>query len=202
MNTNKKILEGQHESVVSEKLNMQHQLDQLKRKSESQKLQIIALQREIHSFKESRMKIADKFNLLQEQEKVRDTVVGSLKRKFEEQVTEFLNDQPSGNGDHKPVVFVEPADHENNQISFTAASSNSSQIDAALVAGATNNEIQLIENIAGTNNEYFLRDSIQLKTYVTTLGHNQCHTTKSRVHGRTEVSSQRNILLIQKNSAF
>lgn len=174
MNTNKKILEGQHEAIVSEKFNMEQQLEQLKHKNESQKLQIIELQREIDSFNENGNKIADKFNLLKEQEKVHDTVVGALTRKFEEEVTEFLSDDSSGNCDHQSPVSVAPVDYKNNQIPSTPASSNISQIGTGLVAGVTNNqseqniteevEPQLMENIAGINNEHFLKDERQFKT--------------------------------------
>lgn len=192
MNTNYKILEGQHECVVSDKIYIQRQMGQLKHKNEQQELKIISMKRKIGSFCEKKKKIAEKFHLLKDQENVQDIVVGALKRQFEEQINEFLNEGDTENG--RPSADVKESAN-------TSASTNMNRIGAGLVAGGTNNGTELnitaepeevqphsMENNAGTNYEY-LPKGISRPCGTSTLDRNHCLTTESRVlHGRSEVS--------------
>lgn len=143
------MLEVQYESAVSDKFNIKRQLEQLKDKNGMQELKIIALQRKIDLFKEKKKEIADKWNLLNSHEMATKV----LKRKFEEHLTEFLNDYGSGNDVHQST-------NESDQIPFTEDSLNNSQI--GLSAGVTELNIMeernvlpdLMENNAGIIYEY------------------------------------------------
>lgn len=181
-------MEGQHEVVVSDKIHIQRQMGQLKHKNEQQELQIVAMQKIIDSFSEEKKKVAEKFHLLKDQEKVQDIVIGALKRQFEEQINEFLNETDTGNSDRQSADVLS---------GNMSASTNMSRMDAGLVAGATNNGTGLIitededshsiGNGTGTNYEYFPK-IISRPLYTSTLDSNDCQTMESDVRGRTEVS--------------
>lgn len=130
-----KMLEEQHKLVVSDKFNatkklsvakvngehFQRELELLKQKNEKQEITINDLKREIDAFNEEKKRISENFKLFRSQEKVHDEAVSSLKRKFEEGITEFLNKDASTKDD-----LDDPrADHgeiQNDQASHTVAS--------------------------------------------------------------------------------
>ncbi len=98
LEVNIKMLEGQMESVVSEKFNATKKLSEvedeykrLKKQNTEQEVTIDNLKREMEAFNEQKEQILMKFNLLKSQEKVHDIVVGSIKREFDQTFVDFMS---------------------------------------------------------------------------------------------------------------
>lgn len=170
LKTNLKYLEGQYESVVSEKVNaekklsdvkkqyedLQCEMQQLKEKNGEQEKQINVLKGELDAINKEKKSISAKFILLKSKEKMYDQVVGALKTGFEQQVTEFLNKDASRKddmSDHDQPNNVNVSANEstsNNNLAedVQVPSSVTTTIDDSgtnAVAGVTNNGTEQIK---------------------------------------------------------
>lgn len=180
LESNIKMQEDQYKSVVSDKFNatknlsiiktqceeFQREAELLKQKNGKQEIKINDLKREIDAFDEEKKKLSKKFKLLKSQEKVHDIVVGSLKRKFEEEITEFLKEDASRKDDlEDPSMNVEASNEStsdnraNISMSADLAKKGGDRAPNAVAStisklGATSNAMervttQMMANVAG-----------------------------------------------------
>lgn len=146
LETNIKVLEGQHETAVTEKFRatkqlaeakkqcekIQNELDNVHRINKKQEVKINVLKGEIEAFNKQKKEVVDKFNFLKRREYAHDLAVKALRQDFEETINQFLN----GNGLSRQSTNVEVSKvtsvHRVEKL-------ESSPVGAGPVASSTNN---------------------------------------------------------------